>query len=1477
MSELRERVVERLATAHSTGDPAPLRDPTAVVDALALLREAAPSPEGPIDLEAVAAVFWTFWFRHQGPEDPEAAQNMGVGVAAFGFLCPRLPQEAGLPESLKENFDPSDPSHEARFAHLVCSVHAEVAVNGAPGERAAALDRALAWSDTALESVRPDDPVGFVELAIYAHDLWMSRFQTEADPDGLVAAARYGREVCTRVAAEPGLFDTDGARAAGAACLRTVVDSARLLGTPRLAHVERLVAAVPDGFLTPETAEALRFLRRLDAQPVTWPGERDMRVGAVIADAGVAEQDAGRVACGVRRLRAALAETPAAHPEHTAVTVALGRALAALARVCDDADAALEATELLASAGTLSDEQSEMLAVYREFEQLSESDDPDALGRAAPLIGRLAARDRERAAREGRQIDLDLEVLSLSSGFEPDDSADERIGRYRTALAVLPADRPNRHAYVAVLAALTGLRAEALRDTAPARAGLLDVECRELTEETLTTAPPGFPATDLLRRGLFAAALPVAALAITADVTRDEDMPDELRRTLAQLSRMADVRLDSPEHLDSDIAIIRELLDGTDEDDPQLRQDLAGALGSAMLARVTERRDPATLEEAVRLLRYARADSGEAPGRFDRTLADALTVLSAGNFDAEGAREAAALLASTPDPGPLTPEEAAPYDGTALTPTDREILAARTEFHNALQNYILGHEPAQLERARRIAHRMREITRTGPTDGQEPPWYDMLGDAYVDLVETVGPGGPRPDLDDTVVEQCRRTFEACPAGHPMRLMVAMTLARVLMQRAATLRTTEPERSQALLTEAQGLSGALKEATPDWSPIDAAGVITTAADLIGRDRLPEVSTTAAPGPAHHPDVSGTDDATEPAPADSGPFGPLAAVLDPLRSRLAGRAVPDGWSDPAIPVWMRAHGEIGAAAGALGRRQPRIDLALTHLEAAVEAMAGITDRGSDQTSAEHGLSTFEGDIRSIVELILSALELRESAERVTERVRILEQGVRALEAGQMPDLDGLPALGRTVRGPDVDRTAELLERGRGLLLARRIEARADIGDLHNAHPELAAEFERLTERIDARPESPATGSAVGAAEWARLAGLRASNELDDLVRRIRTRPGFEGFLRPLTAGESKALAAEGPVVLLNHGKRYCHALVITPESVTALRLDPGADEITGAARRLREAVDAINAQGTARPSPLQLVAAGKEVRATLAWTWHRIVRPVLECVGAAEPVRQPGEWPRVWWVPTGSFSALPLHAAECTTTDCAEDGCGAALDAVVSSYAPGVQTLAYARARGRQRDTADHGGALLVAAPEDDLPGVAAAATYAAELLGAQQPLIGPAATRASVLAALHDASWAHFGCHAATDPAEPSGALLHLPSGEPVSVLEICRVRPRAARLAFLAACGTARTAERLVDEAIHITSSFLLAGFPAAVGTLWKIDSTHADHMTRDFYRRTTAPDSPGAAHSLHDTVRQLRRRIPDRPHIWAAYVHAGA
>ncbi|MEV5877415.1 CHAT domain-containing protein [Streptomyces sp. NPDC052101] len=1455
MTELRERVTARLLAAQNAQDPAALREPDAVGDAFALLREAAPSPEGPIDLDSVLAVFWTFWFGHHGADAPEAQRDTSIVVSTFGFLQPRVPEHIRFPEPLRESFDPADPAHDARFAYLVSSVHADVLSAGESAEpdQLAALNHALAWSDTARQLL-PEDHEGFIELTVHALGIEVARFQLAADPAALAAAARHGREVCERLAAAaPGSVGPGGADA-WALALTTVLDAARLLGDPPLTGVERLVTAAPDGALTREAGEGLRFLRAVHAEPAAWPGQRDLQIGAAIAQAGMQEHDPARIACAVHRLRAALEHTPGGHPAHGLVTATLSEALGALAAERGDDGMAREAAELLATVdatGASSDADQEQLALLQQLHKLTEDDDPVRLRAAGPLVERLVGQFRQQAAESGEAPDIDLETMSLAATLTTGAVSDQRIARYRTALAALPADKPHRYAYTAVLAALTGLRAHELRETQPTTAARLDSESRALTEETAATAPAGLLLLGLLRKNAYDAALPVAVMAVLTGEPDGRADP-EMAEAVSRLSRMTDIRLDGPDHMEADITVIRELLERLGENETDERAYLSAALGTAL----SSRRDPADLDEVVRLLRYARSHASELPEGIDAILARALTAAGAGRLDPEAAREAAALLAGL---------------AAAAEPSDigRAVLSADTEFHNALQNYLTGHEPGQLHRAREMAQRLKALSGAADAGAEElPPGFDVRADHYLDLLDTVGPGGgPKRGITEELVERCRRTYEACPPGHPTRISTAMTLIRALALRALEIREADHEHALRLVGEAGHLVDAVEQDAPDdWADMMRPIVVMVASGVLGR-HLPPVSSDRAP--------------ETPAPE---PANALEAMLRPILNRMAGVADPTVLRDPRIPVWFRAHGEIGAAAGALGRPQPRIDLALSHLEAAVEAMPSITDRGSDQQSAEHGLTSFEGDIRAIVELTLSAILLRDGLEAMNEYVEAAHQHVAALEeiiatASEKPGLpEALPTPprppSRVIGGPDVDRTTELLERGRGLLLSRRLEARAELSELRSGHPALASDFERLTDQLADISEAPDPAPA-GHAERSRLARLRASHELDELVERIRSQPGFDDFLRPLSAGQLRSLAADGPIVVLNHARRYCHALVVTSQSIKALCLEAESDEITQAARNLREAVDAINAQGPSRRSPAELIAAGTTISRTLSWTWHKIVQPVLALVGANAPVPGTGPWPRIWWVPTGAFNALPLHAAQCTQPDCELGDCGAALDAVVSSYAPGFQTLAYARARAQHRDTADSGSALLVAAPEDELPGVAAAADYAAGLLGAHRPLVGAPATRAAVLAGLGDASWVHFGCHAATDPAAPSGALLHLPSGEPLSVLEICRARPRSARLAFLAACGTARTSERLSDEALHITSAFLLAGFPAAIGTLWEIDSTHADHVTRDFYRRSTGADA--AAHALHHCIRALRQRIPNRPHVWAAYVHAGS
>ncbi|MEV8420103.1 CHAT domain-containing protein [Streptomyces niveus] len=1501
MTELQERVVARLVTAQNAQDPAGLRGDDAVNDALALLCEAAPSPAESVDLESVAAVFWTFWFRHEGPEDPDAQRNLTVALSTFGFLFPRLPDPEGLPQQLRDAFDPADPSSETGFEHLMSSVFGENAL-AAPGltdsERLVTLDRALAWSDTAQHYLPPGHE-GFVQLALYAVRLHAARFQLAADPDSLAVAARNAAAVCERLpTVAPNAIGPAGGDAPAFA-LGAVLDAARFIGDPPLSEVERLAALVPDALHTPEVAEALESLRQMHAEPMDWPGELDLRAGVVIVDAGASEHDAGRIACGVRRLRAALLRTPPGHPARAAVTMSLSQGLDAFATERGDSDAgrdaAREAAELLGTVGTADAELLSDLAKFHNQEHPEED---------AALLDGIVTQLRARAVREGEPPDIDLEVLDLAQaiGAElepvpvpvptpvpvPVSISDERVAAYRAALARLPADHPHRYAYVAVLAALTGVRAAALREAegvdAAIRADQLGAEAVSLTEEVVAAAPADFLPLGLLRQGQFDLALSITVGSIPSG--EPDEAPDpELVRVVSLMSRIDSMNLTDPEHLDADIGVLRELLEETEE--PAFRASLAAGLGTALAAQgAADNGVPEDLEEIVELLRYARTHDSGLGDAVDQLLASLLTTLSTMSFDGDAAREASALLATA------AATEGPPADAAWVLST------FHTEVHTGLQNYLLGHEPGQLARALDAARRLKEFTAEPAAvaaAGDDLPWFELMGDVYIDLIGTMGPGGgPKPDITEAEVERCRRTFAACPAGHPTSLIAGATLVRALVQRATAIHGTAnrgiavpgtgPERAaeaMVLVGEAADLVDGMEGGSPDGWADTMRFFVSLIANLI----------TVGSG------VAGAEAGTETdAEAAGSEWTPVAtsmelfgAALVRLQSALPG--LPDSTDrtarHPVLPAWLRAHGEIAGAAGAV--KQGDTAGALTYLEGAVEAMAEITDRGSDQQSAEHGLQTFEGDIRLVVELVLVKTLVHAATGRVEELSASLEEVRRVItEEGRLPDsfpaAAEVAAFFHTVTGPDVDRATEVLERGRGLLLSRRIEARADLSELTESHPELSREFERLTDQLTGTASVDGVGGVPpGHAEWSRLAGLRASRELDGLVADIRTRPGFEGFLRPLSAGQLRALAADGPIVVLNHARMKCQALIVTDRSITARVLDVTSDDVADMARRMGDAVDAINAQGTSRPSPLELVAAGATIRETLAWTWHRIVRPVLEIAGSCEPVPDGGAWPRIWWVPTGAFNTLPLHAAQCALPGCELGGCGAALDAVMSSYVPGFQTLAYARSRAGHRERADSGSALMVAAPEEELPGVAAAAGYAAGLLGAREPLVGAAATREAVLAALGATSWVHFGCHAATDPAEPSGALLHLPNGETLSVLEICRTRPRSAQLAFLAACGTARTSERLSDEAIHITSAFLLAGFPTAVGTLWAIDSSHADQVTRDFYRRmthdgttATATAPTTSAHALHHTVRELRRRIPDRPHVWAAYVHAG-
>nr|WP_052478663.1 CHAT domain-containing protein [Kibdelosporangium sp. MJ126-NF4]CEL19816.1 hypothetical protein [Kibdelosporangium sp. MJ126-NF4]CTQ97041.1 hypothetical protein [Kibdelosporangium sp. MJ126-NF4] len=414
----------------------------------------------------------------------------------------------------------------------------------------------------------------------------------------------------------------------------------------------------------------------------------------------------------------------------------------------------------------------------------------------------------------------------------------------------------------------------------------------------------------------------------------------------------------------------------------------------------------------------------------------------------------------------------------------------------------------------------------------------------------------------------------------------------------------------------------------------------------------------------------------------------------------------------------------------------------------------------------------------------------------------------------------------------RAAEL---GRGVLLAAQLDSRTDLTELQRAHPGLAARFEEVRQ---------------GLAEGTDVDDRRALWERHDAVlAEIREVPGFEQFLLPPRLSDLQPAVSGGCVVLVNAGTWRGDAVIVTATSEPVhVRLpDLSRSDVVAHARRLWNVTNSTGigaAVGRMRVLP--------EV---LSWLWDTIVEPIVATV----PV------PRVWWMPTGLLGLFPLHAA-------GHAGRPGALDSVVSSYVPTLRALAQTRSRPPTRSRRQLTVALHHTPGFAELPGTAAEAAH----LRTDELLADSAATTDRTTAALPRATWAHFACHATADPTAPSASALHLHDGA-LALPAISRLNLEQAELAYLSACSTAQLGSQHADESLHLASAFQLAGFRHVIASLWPLaDSTAAD-TARAFYDRL--PDTPTAdtaAQALHEVVKELRTRHPDRPDLWSPFIHSG-
>jgi CHAT domain-containing protein len=222
------------------------------------------------------------------------------------------------------------------------------------------------------------------------------------------------------------------------------------------------------------------------------------------------------------------------------------------------------------------------------------------------------------------------------------------------------------------------------------------------------------------------------------------------------------------------------------------------------------------------------------------------------------------------------------------------------------------------------------------------------------------------------------------------------------------------------------------------------------------------------------------------------------------------------------------------------------------------------------------------------------------------------------------------------------------------------------------------------------------------------------------------------------------------------------------------------------------------------------------------------------------------------------------------------------------APSIQTLSFLN--GRRSGPA--GSALVVGNPAlqpvrlnpssssrialPDLPFAASEAAAVGRILGAE-PLLGPAATKAAVLARMPTANVIHLASHGVAGDVRGSGApgaIVLTADGADDGLLatpEIMRLRLNA-DLVVLSACNTG-LGNLSGDGVIGVSRAFFAAGAKNVMVSLWTIPDQTTAALMVDFYQALAR--GRNSALALRQAMLAIRVEHPD-PLAWAGFVLMG-
>ncbi|MFI9503366.1 CHAT domain-containing protein [Nocardia sp. NPDC052566] len=1123
------------------------------------------------------------------------------------------------------------------------------------------------------------------------------------------------------------------------------------------------------------------------------------------------------------------------------------------------------------------------------YERARAADDPDLVTAAAQLWHRIVdATPDDHPDLTGRLSALGLALVRRFERVGVQADIDEAVEVSRRAVAATAADQP---ATAEVLTTLgIALRVRFGRTGTPA-----DIdEAVDMARQAVTATPTGHP--DL-----------VAALA---------NLGLALRRRLERTEALGDI--------DEAVDMARQAVTATPTDHPG-RAGVLTTLSLALRVRFGRTGVLADVDEAIDVARQAvTATPADHPDRISQLSSLGLTLqrrfertgtLSDINEAVDMARQA---VTTAPDDHPSLAGWRTNLCGTLLRRFERTGALADIDEAASVARQAVTDTPAddphlagwlnnlglilrvRFERTAVLAdiNEAVDVARQAVTalPADHPHHTGQLSNLGLTLRVRFERTGVLADLDEAV-DVARQAVTTLPADHPL-LASQLSVASLALWRRF-------ERTGALadIDEAVDVARQAATTTPDDHPAlpifltNLGLALQTRFERTGApadiDEAVDVARQAATTtPDDHPDLAGSRSDLSVALRRRFERTGAARDLDEAVdvARQATTAAPDDHPDRAglltnLGLALQTRFE---RTGATADRDAAVE---AHRTAAGSAVASPSQR---IRAARHAAD------------LLAASSPADAAGLLAGAVRLLPEVVpRRLHRSDQQYAIGryarlaADAAALTLADPDTlpDERAEsairLLELGRAVIMNQALNLRGETRQLADTHPDLAMEFMHLRDLFDRNPIPDPTASTTPRTDRRQVA-----HELEQVLARIRAHPGFESFALPPDSDELLAQAGEGPIVVFNISHYRSDALLVTSATVTCLPL-PGLapSAVADRASAFLQALDDVQ-HATSRP---EVKSGQRHLSDTLEWLWDNATGPVLDALGYHGPPIAGEPLPRLWWIPSGPLTQLPLHAAGYHThpTDHAAPT-RAVVDRVVSSYIPTITALRHARRRTHGTTALEDVAALVVTMPTTPagasrLSHVAREAATVAARIPTTIVLTEPDAdtaledegllpTKANVLTWLPSCAIAHFACHGVNDPADPARGqlLLHDHTSNPLTVADLDAIRLDHAQLAYLSACETtaATTTPELLDESIHLASAFQLAGYPHVIGTLWPVNDRVAAAIADTFYRALPGnpyPETSHAAHALHHAIAATRHRYPSTPSLWAAHLHIGA